>query len=89
MQINQMDHSELEVLKRMFIRPPEECTPEYVEQQMFAGTVMNPFRCRKCLEYAVVNNVCFRCGRDERARYGDFFDDPATWHTRGQVRAVL
>lgn len=59
-------------LRERFIRPEHELTPEFQKAKSMAGTRAKPWRCSKCGEYAVVNNVCGNCERDERLRYGDF-----------------
>lgn len=70
-------------LKAMFIRPDHECTEQYQEAKMMAGSARQPWRCSKCGKYGMVNNVCRECGNDERARYGDFEREmsPEEWES--------
>jgi hypothetical protein len=63
---------QLSELRERFIRPDYACTEQYLEAGRLAGTEDDPSRCRACSKEAVVNNVCGWCGKDERARFGDF-----------------
>lgn len=59
-------------LRDMFIRPAHECTEQFQEARLMAGTVDAVAWCTRCKEHSVINNVCLTCGNDKRARYGDF-----------------
>jgi hypothetical protein len=63
-----LSEERLSTLKREFIVSDE----EYKEQKRYAGTPEHPYHCERCNTWTIVNNVCSNCGKDERARYGDF-----------------
>ncbi len=62
----------LQELRAKFIRPAHECTQQFREARILAGTSESLVWCFKCREHLVVNNICLGCGRDRRAKYGDF-----------------